>query len=145
MSQENLELVRQAFEDFIAGKREFDAEGSLIWLAGEERWDPNIEFDVSESVVPDLRGVFHGKDAVRRWWSEWLAAWDTVEFEYELRDAGDRVLALIDQRMRGRSTAIEVPRGKYAQVFTLKDGMVVHWRFYSTQDQALVAMDLSED
>ena len=28
--------------------------------------------------------------------------------------AGDRVVALIDQRMRGRSTGIEVPFGKYA-------------------------------
>jgi hypothetical protein len=66
MSQENVELTRGALENFIAGKSEFDRDGRLIKLGGEEIWDPDIEFDVSESVVPDLRGVFHGKDAVRR-------------------------------------------------------------------------------
>ena len=63
-----------------------------------------------------------------QFWRDWLGAWETVEFEYELVDAGDRVVALIDQRMRGRSTDIEVPLGKYAQVWTFRDGLVVHWK-----------------
>ena len=41
----------------------------------------------------------------------------------ELVDAGDRVVALIDQRMRGRSTGIELPFGKYAHVYTFRDGL----------------------
>jgi SnoaL-like domain len=110
-----VEIVRAAVEDFIAGKTEFDADGALTRMAGEEHWHPDIELDVSEAVVPEMRGVFRGKEAVRRWWGEWLGAWETVEFEYELLDAGDRVVVLIDQRMRGRSTGIEVSRGKYAQ------------------------------
>jgi SnoaL-like domain len=144
MSQENVELTRGALEDFIAGKSEFDRDGRLIKLGGEEIWDPDIEFDVSESVVPDLRGVFHGKDAVRRWWDEWLAAWETVEFDYELVDAGERVAVLIDQRMRGRSTGIEVVRGEYAQVATYEDGLIVHWKFYDSQAKALEAVGLRD-
>jgi ketosteroid isomerase-like protein len=144
MSQENVELVRRALEDFLAGKIEFDAEGGVTKMSGEEHWDPQIEFDVSESVVPDLRGVYHGKEAIRRWWGEWLAAWETVEFEYDLVDAGDRVVVLIDQRMRGRSTGIAVSRGTYAQVFRFRDGLTVHWRFYATQSDALEAVGLRE-
>jgi hypothetical protein len=37
--------------------------------------------------------VYRGKEAVMRWWREWLTAWETVEFDYELMDAGDRVVA----------------------------------------------------
>jgi len=144
MSQENVELTRRIFEDFIAGKAEFDADGTVTKMAGEEHWHPDIELDVSEAVVPEMRGVFWGKDDVRRWWGEWLGAWETVEFEYELLDAGDRVVALLDQRMRARFTGIEVPRGKYAQVGTYKDGLLVHWRFYGDQAEALKALGLSE-
>ena len=84
MSQENVEIARAAIEDFIAGKTQFDADGTLTRMAGEEHWHPDIELDVSEAVVPEMRGVFRGKEAVRRWWGEWLGAWETVEFEYEL-------------------------------------------------------------
>jgi hypothetical protein len=145
VSQENVEIVRATMEDFIAGKTEFDADGTLTRMAGEEHWHPDIELDVSEAVVPEMRGVFCGKDAVRRWWSEWLGAWETVEFEYELRDAGNRVVALIDQRMRGRSTGIEVSRGKYAQVGCYRDGLLVHWRFYGDQAEALAAVGLPDE
>jgi ketosteroid isomerase-like protein len=144
MSLENVEIARTAIEDFIAGKSEFNADGTLTRMAGEEHWHPNIELEVPEAVVPEMRGIFRGREAVRRWWGEWLGAWETVEFEYELLDAGNRVVALIDQRMRGRSTGIEVSRGKYAQVASYRDGLLVHWRFYGDQAEALEAAGLSE-
>jgi hypothetical protein len=79
------------------------------------------------------------------WRREWLATWETVEFEYELVDAGDRMVLLLDQRMCGRSTRIEVPMGKYAHVATLRDGlMVVHWKHYASQSKALEAAGLRE-
>ena len=73
---------------------------------------------------PDIGGVYRGREAVRRWWQEWLAAWDVIEFEYELVDSGDSVVMLLDQRMRGRSSGINVPGGKYAQVATFRDGLM---------------------
>jgi ketosteroid isomerase-like protein len=134
MSQENVELVRRAFEVFLAGKSEF----------GRELADPEIEWDASEVPAPDINGVYTGIEAVRQFWREWLAAWETVQFEYELVDAGDRVVALIDQRMRGRSTRIEVPFGKYAQVYTFRDGLIVHWKLFMSQSKALEAVGLTE-
>jgi ketosteroid isomerase-like protein len=134
MSQENVERLRVAHEAFLAGKSEF----------GGELLDPEIEWDASESPVLDNSGVYRGTEGVRQYWREWLAAWETVKFEYELIGAGDRVVALIDQRMRGRSTGIEVPMGKYAQVYTFRDGLIVHWKLYASQSDALEAVGLSE-
>jgi hypothetical protein len=86
MSQENVELVRGAFEGFIAGESEFDTNGTLIKMNSEDLWDPDIELDCHDGL-PDISGVYRGVDAVRQWWREWLAAWETVEFGYELLDA----------------------------------------------------------
>ena len=134
MSQENVELVRAAFENFLAGKSDF----------GAELLDPEVEWDASANVALDIGGVYQGPEGVRQFWRDWRAAWETVQFEYELVGAGDRVVALIDQRMRGRSTGIEVPFGKYAHVYTFRDGLIVHWKLYMTQSEALEAVGLPE-
>jgi ketosteroid isomerase-like protein len=144
MSQDNVEVVRRIFEDFRAGRSEFDSDGTLTRMAGEELWDPEIEWDASESPLPDIRGVYRGIEEVRGFWREWLAAWETVLFEYELVDAGDRVVALVDQQMRGRSTAHGGPVREYAQVCTVRNGLLVHWKGYASQSKALEAAGLSE-
>jgi ketosteroid isomerase-like protein len=133
MSQENVDRLRPAFDNFLAGKSEF----------GTELLHPEVEWDASDLVF-DLSGVSHGAEAVQQYWRDWLAAWETVQFEYELVDVGDRVVALIDQRMRGRSSGIEVPLGKYAHVYTFRDGLIVHWKLYGSQSEALKAEGLAE-
>ena len=134
MSQENVERLRQAFDNFLAGKSEW----------GAELLDPNVEWDGTNALIFDIDRVYHGQEGVRQYWREWLSAWETVQFEYELVDAGDRVVALIDQRMRGRSTGIEVPLGKYAHVYTFKDGLIVHWKLYESPSEALEAVGVRE-
>jgi SnoaL-like domain len=142
MSQENVEIVRGAVEEFLAGTSERDRGSMLTKLA--EVWDPKIELDSSEGPVLDLTGVYRGRDAVGRFWQEWLAAWETNRFEYQLVDTGDRVVQLFDLRMRGRSTGIEMPFGKIAWVYTLKNGLVIHQKLYMSQSEALEAVGLSE-
>jgi ketosteroid isomerase-like protein len=135
MSQENVELVRAAFENFLAGEREW----------GAELLDPEVEWDASDVTLLDIGGrVYHGPEGAQEFWRDWLSAWETVQFEYRLVDAGDRVLALIDQRMRGRSTGIEVPFGEYAHVYTFRDGLIVHWKLYRSQSEAREAVGLRE-
>src|ERR1051325_11190367 len=140
MSQQNVELWRASIEDFLAGTGESDREATLSKMA--ELWDPEIEWDVSAFEGPDIGGVYRGIGAVRQFWREWLPAWETVQFEYELVDAGDRVVALLDQRMLGRSTGIEVSTGKYAQVATFRDGLMTHWKLSPSQSEALEAVGL---
>src|SRR4029453_1410161 len=100
MSQENVEMLREGIENFLAGTSESAREDMLSKAA--EDWDPEIELDASETAVLDIGGVYRGRNAVKRFWREWLAAWETMRFEYELVAAGDRVVMLFDPRMRGR-------------------------------------------
>jgi ketosteroid isomerase-like protein len=130
MSQENVELVRATFESFLAREKSW----------GAELLDPEVEWDASDVTVLDVGGFYHGPEDVQRFWRDWLAAWETVQFEYTLVDAGDSVVALIDQRMRGRSTGIEMPFGEYAHVYTFRDGLIVHWKMYRSQSDALEAV-----
>jgi hypothetical protein len=145
MSQENVEIVRTAIENVISGKGEFDAEGMLTKMPDEELFDPEIEWDASEVPVLDISGVYRGIEAVRQYWREWFAAWEILQYDFELVDAGDRVVALFNhQRMRGRSTGIEVPVAKYATVMTIRNGLCVHWKLYMSQSEALEAVGLPE-
>jgi hypothetical protein len=144
MSQENVELLRAFAEEGVLARveGEFDAEAAIARQA--ELWDPEIELDASEFPVLDISGVHRGADAARNWWREWYAAWDTLRFEYELVDAGDRVVVLLDLALRGRSTKIEFPPAKGAWVFTFRDGLIVHMKLYISQSEALEAVGLSE-
>ena len=142
MSQEDVELARTDLESFLAGTHESAREDMLSGQT--ERWDPEIELDASESPVLDLGGVYRGRDTVQRFWREWLAAWETIRFEYELVDAGDRVVMLLDMRMRGRSTGIDVPFGKVAWVLTYRSGLLIHMKLYMDQSEALNAVGLQE-
>jgi ketosteroid isomerase-like protein len=146
MSHENVEIARAMLEDFLAGATEYDADGVLTRFPGEEVWDAEIVLDFSGAPMPDASGVFKGIEACRGFWHEWLGAWDALEYEYEVIDAGDRVVALINnQRMRGRSTGIEMPAGvDYAHVLTFREGRVVHWKIHLSQAKALEAVGLPE-
>jgi SnoaL-like domain len=142
MSQENVEQLRAGIENFLAGTSGPAREDMLSRSA--EGWDPEIELDASETPVLDISGVHRGRDAVKQFWREWLAAWETIRFEYELVDAGDRAVMLLDLRMRGRSSGMEVPLGEHAWVTTFRDGLMIHSKLYMSQSEALEAVGLSE-
>ena len=142
MSQENVERLRAELERFLVGTSESAREDMLVGQA--EAWDPDIELDASEAPVVDIAGVYRGRDAVQRFWREWLAAWETFRFDYELVDAGERVVMLLDPRMRGRSTGIDVPFGKIAWVLTYRSGLVIRQKLYMDQSEALKAVGLEE-
>jgi ketosteroid isomerase-like protein len=143
MSQENVEIWRENIEGLLA---ELSAGVSPVATIPKmaEIWDPEIELDASEAPVLDLNRVHRGTDAVQHFWQEWFSAWETLSWDYELVDAGDRVVMLLDLKMRGRSTGIEVPFGKFAWVSTFRDGLVVHIKLYMNQADALEAAGLSE-
>jgi hypothetical protein len=51
---------------------------------------------------------------------------------------------LLDLRMRGRSSGIEVPLGEHAWVTTFRDGLMIHSKLYMSQAEALEAAGLRE-
>ncbi len=143
MSEENVETWRANIEGQLAELAAGTSpEATIPKMA--ELWDPDVELDATEAAVLDLNAVYRGADAVRQFWQEWFSAWETLRFDYELVDAGERVLMLLDMQMRGRSTGIEMPFGKFAWVGTFRDGLLVSVKLYMSQSEALEAAGLRE-
>jgi ketosteroid isomerase-like protein len=143
VSQRNIELVRAGLEAYqrpemmaLLARGELDM--TLI--------DPQVEWDASRLVdmIPDLAEVYRGHEGVRTYWRRWFEAWRDLEFEIEgFRDAGDEVVALIcNQRQWGRHTGICTELPPYAQVFTVRDGVLVRWRTFPDQLSAFHAVGL---
>ena len=141
MAQENVERLRAALEALQGDSSAREWEGTLAgaWV---ELWDPEIEWDASTHPLPDLAGVYRGVEQTLGWWREWLAAWETVQVDYELVDAGDRVVGLFSQRMRGHYTGIDVVSGRYGMLFSFRDGLIVHAKFHTRASEALAAVGL---
>ena len=137
MSRENVEVVRKV----IAAHERGDFDG--VFAA----YDPAIEWHISRVEAPasDFDPVYHGHDGVRAFWRQWFAAWETVAFEYEeFIDADDSVVSILSQRMRGRTSGVELEWNSYAQVWTIRDGAVVRVEFFPTRRDALEAVGLRE-
>lgn len=137
MSLENVEVVRRIFDNFPAVQDLLRRGEIPIGVPFAE----DIEWDASRVRLPDLGdGHVRGREGVRRFWMAWLAPWQNVEFQYELRDAGEHVLALIDQSMR--STHDIQIASRYAQLWSFSNGEVARWAMYTDIDEALEAAGL---
>jgi len=138
MSQENVELVRRAYELFNEGGPD------AVVSAGV--WSPEIVFDFSPSEIPGL-GVYSGHDEVRAFFADdWFGAFPFEEWEVVLDkvfDHGDQVITISRQRGLGASSgaAAELEQGL---IFTLRDGAVVRVELYGDPAQALKAVGLEE-
>jgi len=136
MSQENVELVRRAYETFNEGGPE-----AAIAAGG---WSPDIVFDFSPSEIPGL-GVYRGQDEVRAFFEEdWFGAFPFGEWEIvldELVDHGDQVVAVHHQRGVGASSGVaaELAQGI---IYTLRDGEIVRAEVYGDPKKALEAAGL---
>ena len=108
---------------------------------GAAQWSGTPELPVQWS---DFETVYLGHEGVRMFWRTWFAAWETVDFEYEeFIDAGDQVLCILSQRMRGRTSGVELEWSSYAQLWTIRDGKVIRVQFFANREEALEAARLS--
>jgi ketosteroid isomerase-like protein len=125
MSQENVEIVRRflVVDDFDEALRCVDPD--IVWNPVEE-------------------SATQGHDAVRASTARWKSEWDDYELiPEEFADAGDRVVATVRFRARGRGSGIEVD-GRLYDVFTLRDGKIVRMDQFTEQSEALEAVGLRE-
>src|SRR5215207_6580971 len=133
MSEENVEIVRRAFDAFIEGDYE-----RLIGLA-----DSQIEYDVSRTS-PESR-VARGPQEVVAVLEEWVDTWDEHQVELsELIDVGtETVVAVMQERgkLKGTDTWVEHDRGV---VYTVRDQRVVRYEEHEDRARALKAAGLSE-
>ncbi len=144
MSAESLVVVRRLYDGFLSDTTSDAYRRGEIPQDQLSLLDPEIDFDQSDSGLPDVGdGRYQGIEGVREFWQHFLEAWQTVHFEYELIDAGEQVVGLIDQRLLGRATGIEFPV-QYAQVITVREGRIIRFKTYAQRDDALRAAGLSE-
>jgi ketosteroid isomerase-like protein len=129
MSQENVELARQAYHAF--NRRDLD---SLLALV-----------DADAEAVPRLaamEGVFHGHEGVRRWWEKLLAAWPDYQVEVvEVRDLGHTTLAKIEVQGHAADSGIPVRQTAW-HVWRWRREKAIWFGFFPTQATALEAVML---
>ena len=131
MSQENVELFKEGIERFNRGD-----------LAGLFRYyHPEIRF---EHRLVELQVDMTGIDAVRDWYVETTRIFDpwTVDCD-DIRDLGDRVLALGTVRAVGKASGVEVEM-PWTVLATIQDGLVTHFTDYGDREKAIEAAGLSE-
>jgi len=125
MSKENVGIVRR----FLVVD---DLDEALTYADAGIVWNP-----VEESPA-------QGHDAVRASTLRWKDEWDDYELiPEEFADMGDRVVATVRFRARGRRSGIEVDARLY-DVFTLRDGRIVRMDQYTERSEALEAAGLRE-
>jgi uncharacterized protein len=134
VSQENVEVVRSAFEAFRAGDME-----RVFGMV-----DPAIEWDLSRATTWPERPLYRGYNDVLLFFAEWTGEWDDYEFDLEeLLDAGDRVVAVVRDGGRSKTAGIRLER-RHSEVWTLRDGKIVRIDLFDTKAEALEAVGLRE-
>jgi ketosteroid isomerase-like protein len=141
MSQENLELVRRLYAELFSGGSAAEFKERLTDDALSAFLDPGVEWiTVPESLLAVDRYV--GFDGVRRFWGEFVSAWEDYRVEpLTLRDAGDQVAVVV--HIVGRTHGTEVD-GTRSSLLTVRDGKVVRVQAFADPDAALEAAGLEE-
>ncbi len=126
MSQENVEIVQQIYEAWRSGR------------LGREFMDPDIEYiNPDEAIEPGRR---HTPDSFLRV----VDVWEGVYVEAErFIEVGDEVVVVGTMHGRARASGVEmvVP---HADIWTIRGGKAVRFRWFNDAQQALEAVGLSE-
>jgi ketosteroid isomerase-like protein len=133
MSQENVEIVRQAYEAF--NLRDLDALAELA--------EPDWVMDWSRSIGPQ-RGVYRGRAGAEAWIAAISEAFESFEIlPLEYLGAGDRIVIPTRVKGRGRGSGIVVDAAGVT-LWELERGKVVRLTLFGTRHEALEAAGLKE-
>ena len=132
MSQENVEIVRQAWEAYV--RRDNEAAFAL--------YDPEIEIDLTASPALTAR-VYRGLNGVGEFFGDWVSAFADVTSEVEeWIDAGERVIAMVHSYGRGKRSGVPVEMLE-AHLWTVRDGKLRRLQTFPTKAEALKAAGLT--
>ena len=131
MSQENVELVKAAFEAWNAGDMD----------AVREMHDPSVIARTLEGWPEP--GPFVGRDAVMRQFARVRAAWDTDAIEPigDFLDAGDRVIVRVFFHDLGIGPEANL---EFTIVYTVRERRIFFIEYFWDHAEALEAAGLSE-
>lgn len=127
MSQENVERFVSATEAFNRGDTD-------AWLA---HYDPEVVFEPQVAV---MEGAYAGHDGVREFITTIGDLYESFEVRlYDVRDLGDRVLALGTATGVGKQSGLEQTT-PLAIVAVFRDGRITRFKDYPDADEALDAV-----
>ena len=133
MSQEDVELTRQAYEAWNDG----DLDWMLDHMTEDFEFRPGLGFS-------DIDAVVRGKDGWRRFSEMWNEAWEDITVSVErIEDLDDRIVALLTFDGRGRGSGVEVSI-RVGHLATVRAGRVSKLTSIAGWDEALEAVGLRE-
>src|SRR5262245_66071347 len=110
MSEENVEIVRRAFQYLVSGRGGSEVQASF---------DPDVV------MKPVETGETFGVSAIRHNFERWQSTFDECDVTVdEIIDAGDRVVHCAHWRGRGKGSGIEID-ARYYEVYALRDGKII--------------------
>ena len=133
MSQENVEIVRRAWQAYVSGGVE----------ATFDFWTEDCVFEEFPEMPESA--VYVGRDRLSEAAEHFTEMWSDLEFEpVEFIDAGENlVIAVV--AYRGRGVASGAPLDALASwLYEMRDGRVSRARSFTTKQQALEAAGLRE-
>ena len=129
-------LITRAYA--AANRRDFE----LILAAndpGSYEYHPSAEY-----LPPDMDTVYYGHDGYRRFWRQWLDAFEDVRWDpEEMIDFGAKTLVTTRQSGHGSGSGVAVSQPVF-QVFTFRGGLVIRQEDFSDRARALEAAGLGE-
>ena len=135
MSQENVEIFKRAFD--AINRR--DAEALVAELDPEVEWHPAILM-----AIGGKQTVYRGHEGVREWLRDLYETLSEFQAEYpEIRDLGDRTVAIGCVRARGRASEVEI-ESPHATVAEFKNGKGIRIRTFLDPKDALESVGLRE-
>jgi ketosteroid isomerase-like protein len=127
--QDNVEVVRRAYENFKAGDI-----GALLGQMSED-----VDWRLPEIEGAPFAGARKGRGQVTEFFTSLADAQDVVSFEpREFVSQGDKVVALGAYNWRVKKTGREYG-GDWAHAFTVRDGRIVGFHEYMDSAQAAAA------
>ena len=134
MSQENVEIVRDMYAETAEGR--FETRLHLF--------DPDVEYSRSGESAVGLDGEWRGVQAMVKASMDWIQTFSTLRVEAErFIDAGDSVVVFTRHVGTARASGLPVDE-QFADVMTLRDGLVVRFEQFRDRTKALEAAGLSE-
>ena len=132
MSQENVEIVRDAYARYNAGER----------IPDLSFWHPDAEYHAARED-PDS-AVHRGIDAIRRQFASWHEAYPDLRVDILDAEAnGDQVLLWVRFVGHGATSGIPLEM-ELAHLYTMRDGKAAKVVEYMDRNEALEAAGLSE-
>ena len=133
MSQENVDLARQAYESWNRGELEW----LLDHMTEDFEFRPGLGFS-------DIDAVVRGKEGWMRFAETWREVWEDITVRVErIEELDDRIVALLTFDGRGRGSGVEVSL-RVGHVATVTEGRLSKLVSFAGWDEAFKAAGLWE-